>query len=108
MPSDDEAEKPELLVNATTCPNAHEVQHEFLADCTYRSLGAVVPTFVIADYEVVDRAAVEVHFLHGHDTSAAVYGDAAEKAIPLITEWFGAPRSKAETADLADPNARAL
>src|SRR5208282_595540 len=57
VPSDDEAEKPELLVNATACPTAHEVQHEFLADCTYRSLGQVVPTFVIADYEVVDRSA---------------------------------------------------
>jgi Peptidase family M1 domain len=105
VPSDDEAEKPELLVNATACPTAHEVQHEFLADCTYRSLGFVVPTFVIADYEVVDRAAVQVHFLHGHDASAAIYADAAEKAIPLVTEWFGAPRSKAETADLPDPNA---
>jgi hypothetical protein len=105
VPNDDEAEKPELLVNATACPTAHEVQHQFLADCTYRSLGLVVPTFVIADYEVVDRAAVQVHFLHGHDTSAAIYADAADKAIPLITEWFGAPRSKAETADLADPNA---
>jgi Peptidase family M1 domain len=103
--SDDEAEKPELLVNATTCPSAHEVEHQFLADCTYRSLGLVVPTFLIADYEVVDRASVRVHFLHGHDTSAAIYADAAEKASPLITEWFGAPRSKAETADLADPNA---
>ena len=105
VPSDDESEKPELLVNATTCPTAHEVQHEFLADCTYRSLGQVVPTFVIADYELVDRAFVRVHFLHGHNTSAAIYADAAEKAIPLITEWFGAPRSKAETAELADPNA---
>jgi hypothetical protein len=64
-----------------------------------------VPTFVIADYEVVDRAGVRVHFLRGHDISAAIYADAAEKAIPLITEWFGVPRSKAETADLADPNA---
>src|SRR5580704_12053833 len=45
--SDDEADKPEFLVNATTCPTAHEVEHEFLADCTYRSLGQVVPTFVI-------------------------------------------------------------
>jgi hypothetical protein len=103
--SDDEADKPEFLVNATTCPTAHEVEHEFLADCTYRSLGQVVPTFVIADYEVVDRAGVRVHFLRGHDISAAIYADAAEKAIPLITEWFGVPRSKAETADLADPNA---
>jgi hypothetical protein len=105
VPIDDEADKPELLVNATTCPTAHEVQHEFLADCTYRSLGLVVPTFLIADYEVVDRATGQVHFLHGHDTSAAIYADAAEKAIPLVTEWFGAPRTKAETADLADPNA---
>jgi Peptidase family M1 domain len=105
VPIDDEAEKPELLVNATTCPTAHEVQHEFVADCTYRSLGQVVPTFLIADYEVVDRGAVQVHFLHGHDISAATYADAAEKAVPLVTEWFGAPRTKAETADLADPSA---
>ena len=105
VPSDDEGDKPELLVNATTCPTAHEVRHQFQADCTYRSLGMVVPTFVIANYEVVDRPAVGVHFLHGHDAAAANYADAAEKAVPFITEWFGAPRSKAETADLADPNA---
>jgi hypothetical protein len=105
VPTDDEGDKPELLVNATACPTAHEVQNEFLADCTYRSLGLLVPTFVIADYEVVDRAAVQVHYLRGHDPSAAIYADAAEKASPLITEWFGSPRNKAETADLADPNA---
>ena len=48
---------------------------------------------------------IAVHFLHGHDASANNYADAAEKVIPLITEWFGAARSKAETADLIDPNA---
>jgi hypothetical protein len=105
VPSDDEAEKPELLVNATTCPTALEVRHQFQADCTYRSLGMVVPMFLIADYEVLDRPAVGVHFLHGHDAAAANYADAAEKAAPFITEWFGKARSKAQTADLADPNA---
>ena len=60
---------------------------------------------LIADYEVVDRAAVEVHFLRGHDAAAANYGDAAEKAAPFITDWFGKARNKAQTADLADPNA---
>ena len=100
--SDDETDKPELLVNATSCPTAHEVQHQFVADCTYRSLQSVVPAFVIASYEVVDRAAVAVHFLRGHDSSAASYADAAENMLPFISEWFGAQRTKAQTADLAD------
>ena len=105
VPSDDETEKPELLVNATTCPTALEVRHQFQADCTYRSLGMVVPMFLIADYEVVDRAAVAVHFLRGHDAAATNYGDAADKAAPFIADWFGKTRNKAQTADLADPNA---
>jgi hypothetical protein len=102
---EDETERPELLVNATTCPTAIEVRHQFVADCTYRSLGLVVPTFVIADYEVVNRDAVQVHFLRGHEASATNYADAAGKVTPFITEWFGAPRSKAQTAELADPEA---
>jgi hypothetical protein len=104
-PENSQEQAPELLLNATTCPVAHEVQHEFVADCTFRQLVSLAPTFVIADYELVDRPAVAVHFLHGHDTSATNYADAAEKVIPLTTEWFGAPHSKAQTADLLDPNA---
>ena len=101
----DVAEKPELLVNAASCPVAHEQGSQFLADCTYRSVASNLPTFVIANYETIERPNIAVHFLPGHDTSAATYADAAEKVVPLITEWFGAPRSKAETADLSDPDA---
>jgi hypothetical protein len=101
----DEDEKPELLVNATACPTAQEAGHQFVADCAYRALGAILPTLVIANYEVVRRSDVEVHFLPGHNTAAASYADAAEKAVPFITEWFGAPRAKAETADLEDASA---
>ena len=103
--ANDESDSPELLVNATACPVAHEVQNEFIADCTYRTLASVIPTFVIADYDIVARQAIAVHFLRGHDASATNYADAAEKVIPFITEWFGAPRGKAETADLIDSNA---
>jgi hypothetical protein len=101
----DEADKPELLVNATSCPIAHEQGSQFLADCTYRSLASILPTFVIANYEMIERPNMAVHFLPGHDASAATYADVAEKVVPLITDWFGAPRSKAETADLSDPDA---
>jgi len=95
-------EQPELLVNASTCPVTHEAEGQFLADCDYRSLGSVVPTFVIADYETVNRPDIVVHFLRGHDASAVNYADAAEKILPLVADWFGAPRAKAETADLPD------
>ncbi len=103
--SGDEDEKPELLVNATACPTAHEAGHQFVADCTYRALGTVLPTIVIANYEVVERPDIAVHFLPGHNSAAANYADAAEKVVPFITEWFEAPRSKAETADLSDATA---
>ncbi|HXC43947.1 MAG TPA: M1 family aminopeptidase [Candidatus Dormibacteraeota bacterium] len=105
VPIAEDDEKPELMVNATACPAAREAAHQFLADCTYRSLGVIVPTFVIADYEANDRATIEVHYLRGHAAAANSYADAAEKVVPLITDWFGAPHSKAETADLNDASA---
>ncbi|MGO8797214.1 MAG: M1 family aminopeptidase [Candidatus Sulfotelmatobacter sp.] len=103
-----EDEPPELLVNATACPSAHEVEHQFEADCWYHSFGLAVPTFVIADFETADQSALQVHYLRGHNSAATGYADAAEKVRPLITEWFGAVRSKAQTVDLTDPDAVAF
>jgi hypothetical protein len=105
VPMVEDEEKPDLMVNATSCPAAREAGHQFLVDCTYRSLGVISPTFVIANYEDEDRATIEVHYLRGHDASANTYADAAEKVVPFITDWFGTPRSKAETADLSDASA---
>ena len=73
--------------------------------CSYPKLGSLVPTLVIADYQVLGRPEIEVLYLRGHDAAAASYADEAEKIVPLITEWFGAQREKAKTADLPDPNA---
>jgi len=73
--------------------------------CLYQPLGLSVPAFVVATYGVVARPAITVYNLPKHAVAAEAYADAAEKTAALITEWFGAPRRKAETADLADPNA---
>jgi hypothetical protein len=64
-----------------------------------------VPAFVIADYQVLERTAIDVHYLRGHGVAATNFADAAEKIAPFITEWFGTPREKAKTADLPDPGA---
>src|SRR5260370_14741733 len=45
-----EAEAPELVVNATTCPVAHEVRQEFQAEGTYRSLGSAAAPGVLSHY----------------------------------------------------------
>ena len=104
VPGNDE-DTPELLVNATTCPLAQEERKQFVADCSYRSSGFVVPTFVIANYETLDRSGITVHYLRGRDSAATIYANSAEKVLPLIKDWFGAAKSKAQTADLLDPDA---
>jgi hypothetical protein len=74
------------------------------SQCSYRPLGLSVPAFVMADYELADRPSICVFYLSAHSAAAAAYADAAAKAAAFITDWFGASRSKAETADLADPD----
>ena len=54
---------------------------------------------------MVDRPTVVVHYLRGHDGAATNFADAADKIAPFITDWFGASREKAKTADLPDPKA---
>ncbi len=68
-------------------------------------LGSVAPAFVTGSYKDIERPAVLLHYLPGHDASATNYADAAEKVVPLITDWFGAPREKIQIADLPNPQA---
>jgi hypothetical protein len=74
-------------------------------DCTYQPLRWDVPTFVVAKYNVLERPAIQIRYLQGHDTAATTFADEAEKVAPFISEWFGPPREKAKTADLPDPSA---
>ena len=100
--------QPELLANNASCFTLYEamggIQH-ISADCTYQPLGLLTPLLVIANYRFVDRPTIVVHYQHGHDSSAAGYANAAENVAPLIMDWFGKFRAKAQTVDLAHPNA---
>ncbi len=75
------------------------------SQCSYQPLGLSVPAFVVASYGIVDRPAITVYNLPEHAVAAEAYAEAAGKTAPLITEWFGPSRRKAETADLVDPDA---
>jgi hypothetical protein len=99
---------PEILINHLACPvpnGERSRARDRSEDCSYQPLGSAAPAFVIADYAVEERPAIEVHYLKGRDTAAVNYADKAEKLAPFITDWFGLPRERAKTADLPDPNA---
>ena len=104
---------PKILFNGVGCsgPTMYEqiggAQIVVYGDsnCVQQALRLDAPTFVIADYQILERPATEVRYLTGHDGGAASFADAAEKVVPFITEWFGKQREKAKTAELPDPNA---
>ncbi|MGA8343033.1 MAG: hypothetical protein WB781_13945 [Candidatus Sulfotelmatobacter sp.] len=106
--SRDDEQPQKLLVNEASCKMMHEQMDRASlssADCTYQPVGLRVPLFVMASYQVVERPTIVVHYQRGHDSSAVNYADAAEKVVPLIMDWFGVSREKAQTADLGDPHA---
>jgi hypothetical protein len=74
-------------------------------ECRYEPLSTGVPLFAIGLYSGLDRPVVNISFLPAHKSGAENYALAAELSVPLVTEWFGAPRQKAETVELADPEA---
>jgi hypothetical protein len=76
-----------------------------VAKCSYPMLGLSSPTFLSADYKSLARSNFEIYYLSGHDAAATNFAAAAEKAVPFISVWFGEIRRKAETADIANPDA---
>jgi hypothetical protein len=71
----------------------------------YEPLGQLVPLFVFSNYSELDQPAVDIRYLPEHKTGAENYALAAELAVPLVTEWFGPQRLRAQTAELVDPAA---
>jgi hypothetical protein len=75
------------------------------AQCTFSNLNQSAPTFVIANYGIVTRPSMSVYNLPEHAAAAEAYAEAAEKVVPLISDWFGPPRQKAQAADLPEEKA---
>lgn len=74
-------------------------------DCVFAPLGLCVPAFLLAQYSVLDKPAIEIFYRHEHVANAEQFAAAAEKVMPFITEWFGAPREKVRVVELFDPGA---
>ncbi len=74
-------------------------------ECSWRRLGTVTPTFVIANYQSESKPPADLFSLPGHEAGAVTYSNALEPAMKFVTGWFGPPSAPIAVADFADPQA---
>jgi len=73
-------------------------------DFDFAPLGAEIPTIILAPLVKFDSDTVQIWHQSDHLVLAKTYADAAVKARELVTDWFGAPRSKATLIELPAPD----
>jgi hypothetical protein len=96
---------PQIFLSGLPCKTL-TYEHAFLdAECLAQKERLSAPSLLIASYQVLEKPAVEVRFLRGHDAAAATFAGTAEKIAPFITDWFGPQRERAQVADLPEPEA---
>jgi hypothetical protein len=75
------------------------------ANCSWKPLGLVTPTIVVANYGTQSKPPLSLLSLSGHEAGAAKYASAFDPASKFVTTWFGKPSAAVAIADLADPHA---
>lgn len=77
------------------------------AECSFAPFGSDVPAFATGKYDRLDHLNISFLYLPEHKPGADNYALAADLALPLVAEWFGAAKQQAQVLDLADPQATA-
>ena len=72
---------------------------------SFGNLSQTVPTFAIAQFEMLTRPLASFYYLEGHGGEASDYAIAAEKVEPWLEEWFNKPASKIEIVEIPESDA---
>jgi hypothetical protein len=70
----------------------------------FATLGNTVPMLALGEFQVLQRPQMNLYYLGETKGDAEDFALAAEKVRPMITEWFGEPRSTLQIIDLPVPN----
>jgi len=107
LTSSDNSGQPQIFFNDILCVHKKPAtaSESVAADCVSQPSHSGVPTLIITNDLVVTKPDLEVSYLRGHDVGATTFADTAEKVAPLISDWFGSFREKAQTVELPDPHA---
>src|ERR1700674_2250045 len=79
-------------------------EQQVSAECSWTRLGAVTPTFALANYHDQSKPPFYLFSFPGHEQGASTYSNALDPAMKFVSTWFGHPTAPAAIADLADPN----
>jgi len=79
-------------------------EQQVSAECFWKRLGAVTPTFALANYQDQSKPPLYLFSFPGHEEGAGTYSNALAPATKFVSGWFGPPSAAIAIADLADPN----
>jgi hypothetical protein len=79
-------------------------EQQVSAECFWKRLGAVTPTFALANYQDQSKPPFYLFSFPGHEEGAGTYSNALAPATKFVSGWFGPPSAAIAIADLADPN----
>jgi hypothetical protein len=74
-------------------------------DCLYSPLGLTVPAFVVGSYQLDQSEVLNVWTWPEHKQKADAYLAAANRVLPLVKQWFGTPKRRAEVIELPEDDA---
>src|SRR6202521_3367322 len=78
-------------------------EQQVSAECSWTRLGAVTPTFALANYQDQSKPPFYLFSFPGHEEGARKYSNALKPAMKFVTEWFGKPSAPVAIADFSDP-----
>jgi hypothetical protein len=72
---------------------------------SFHDLSQTVPTFAIAQFDMLTRPLASFYYLDGQEGAASDYAVAVEKVEPWLEEWFNKPAVKIEVVQIPEANA---
>ncbi len=98
------AKAPSIVVNAPagSADNGGATDGHICRAIDFARLGAVSPTFAVAEYVSHSKMQVELLSLPGHEAGAGTYLSALDPAAKFVSGWFGEPGGPVTIADFPD------
>jgi hypothetical protein len=70
----------------------------------YERLAAIVPSFILGEFQTLTQPPFNIQYITGHESSARLWAAAGERAAPFIAQWFGARKRAMQIVELPDKN----